>query len=101
MSLDPNTTAFSQYLKENSHQLVTIHQIGNTTVIFPAQMDKFYSKTEIFIDALMTSKRVDLTSFEGEMFDNKLIEKINIAFHEAIMLLASKRHLIPYIEGLR
>lgn len=101
MSLKPETTAFSQYLKENSSQLVKFVQKGSVITLEPRIINAYYNKTLLFINKLMESKRVDLTPFYDQEINEKLIIDINNAFHEAILLLASKRHLIPYIEGLR
>lgn len=101
MSLNPETTAFSQYLKENSSQLVKFVQKGSVITLEPRIINVYYNKTLLFINKLMESKRVDLTPFYDQEINEKLIIDINNAFHEAVLLLASKRHLIPYIEGLR
>lgn len=99
--INPNVIGFAEYLKENSSQLVTLVQEGSTVILRPRIINEYHSKTVLFIDKLIETKRVDLTPYYDEEFNEKLIIDINNAFHEAILFLVSKRHLIYYIEGLR
>jgi hypothetical protein len=96
-----DTVGFAEYLKENSSQLVKIVQEGSTVTLEPRVINTYHNKTVLLIDKLIETKRVDLTPFYDQEINEKLIIDINNAFHEAILFLASKKHLIPYIEGLR
>ena len=101
MSLRNDTLPFAEYLQENSSQLITLVQEGSTVTLQPRIINKYHNKTVLLINKLIESKRVDLTPYYDEEFNEKLIININNAFHEAILSLISKRHLINYIEGLR